>query len=213
MSSTWFRGVRAISCELECGTDMNNPYKRTGYILIADTAESNVTTDSGAHPYSEWIYAAGEYDEVMKNVCRHSYNFETGADKWKPHHKDAAGFIRICKKALEGAKQQELIPCGIFPSLLWNTKDDSYKALKDLLRKVPTVQETTRYGDTCFTTDFVETYIRASYLVGSVMKNYRETVFRTEEPVNFDKWFNKYIGDSSYWRTFVERLMKVGGTE
>lgn len=213
MSSTWFRGMRAISCEMDCGTDMNNPYKRTGYILIADTAESNVTTDSGAHPYSEWIYAAGEYDDIVKQVCEGSYNFETGMDKWKPHHKDAAGFIRSCKKALENAEQRSCIPAGVYPQLFWACDTPDNKPLLDVLESVPTLRKVKRYGDFCFTTDFVETYIRARMLIDSVFRRYREDIYLKADSIDFGKWFDEYIIKSNYWKVFIDRLRSVGGVE
>lgn len=216
MSSTWFRGMRAIKKTLDTGYNLDNPYKEDKYILIADTAESNLFTDTGAHIYHEWIYASGSYSEVMRRVCEFSYAFEDGSDKWKPHAKDAAGFIKSCKKALLSAKELDYIPCNINAVLLWRVPDTdgARKELSDKLESFKTVRKVKQYGSICYVTDYVETYIRAKALVDCVVREYPAAhVGSSDDRPQFSYWFNQQVMGSSYWCAEFERIRKIGETD
>ena len=213
MSSTWFRGMRAIKKTLDTGYNLDNPYSEDKYILIADTAESNLTTATGAHPYHEWIYASGSYSDVMRRVCEFSYSFEDGSDKWKPHAKDAAGFIKSCKKALLSAKEMDYIPCNINAVLIWGDPDSAggtRRELFDTLESFKTVRKVNHYGSTCYVTDYVETYIRAKALVDYVIREYPGSyVGVSDERPQFSYWFNQDIRGSNYWCAEFERISRI----
>lgn len=103
MSSTWFKSLSALKVEIDWhGTG----FTYTNYVLIAETAESNVVNNNGGHSYHKWIYACGEYDEIMRKVCRGACDFDNGMAKWKPNHKDSVGFIRMVKKHLTKQPKQ-----------------------------------------------------------------------------------------------------------
>ena len=186
MSSTWFKNVRALKTDLHFGTTYT--YTETGYILIADTAESNVTDDKGGHPYHEWIVASGTFDEVMRKVCMIAVDFETGMAKWKPNAKDAAGFIRMCKKALENAKDAETIPAYLDGILFW-CESKHYAYIVELFKDKANIEKKMRWNNEVLVSNHIETYIKTKSKINSLIESYNNGVITEPTTMPFKEWF------------------------
>jgi hypothetical protein len=188
MSSTWFKNVRALKTDLHYGTAYH--FTETGYILIADTAESNVTNDNGGHPYHEWIMAEGTYDEVLRKVCQIAIDFETGMAKWKPNAKDACGFIRMCKKALENAKYADNIPAYLDGYLFW-CESKHYAYIVDLFKDKANVEKKMSWGNEVLTCNHIETYIRTKARINALINDYNDKVISEPNTIGFKEWIEK----------------------
>jgi hypothetical protein len=195
MSSTWFRKVYAIKTDIEHGSDQYR-YTRTGYILIAETAESNVVDDNGGHPYNAHIISSGEYDNVLKDVCESAYYFDLGMNKWKPHSKDSAGFIRICKKALEAATYADKLPYNVTGYLMFLYKGNpAHEQIRRLFRGVPNASVKTFYGSKVLVTDDVKTFISAKGLINRIFRDY------LDQQTDYSKFGDWWVGCATDYRS------------
>lgn len=183
MSSTWFKSLSALKLDIVY-RDGGYPY--TNYLLIAETAESNVTNDNGGHDYHKWIYAEGEYDEIMRKVCQGAVDFDNGMAKWKPNHKDSVGFIRMVKKALENAKEATTIPYYLTGTIFWDT-ESIYKELFPYFENVANIEKKKMYGYDALVTEDIKTYIVNKRKINRIIFNYQNSLIN---PEMFKKWFD-----------------------
>lgn len=183
MGSTWFKSLSALKLDIVY-RDGGYPY--TNYLLIAETAESNVTNDNGGHDYHKWIYAEGEYDEIMRKVCQGAVDFDNGMAKWKPNHKDSVGFIRMVKKALENAKEATTIPYYLTGTIFWDT-ESIYKEFIPLFENVANIEKKKMYGYDALVTEDIKTYIVNKRKINRIIQNYQNSLIN---PETFKKWFD-----------------------
>jgi hypothetical protein len=183
MSSTWFKSLSALKLDIVY-RDGGYPY--TNYLLIAETAESNVTNDNGGHDYHKWIYAEGEYDEIMRKVCQGAVDFDNGMAKWKPNHKDSVGFIRMVKKALENAKEATKIPYYLTGTIFWDT-ESIYKEFIPHLEDVANIEKKKMYGYDALVTEDIKTYIVTKRKINRIIQHYQNSLIN---PEMFKKWFD-----------------------
>lgn len=194
MSSTWFKGMKAFKVEIE----RHKNYTETNYVLVAETAESNVVDYNGGHTYHEWIYASGNYDEVMREVCKNSINFETGMDQWKPNKKDACGFIKICKKALDNAETKETIPAYINANVYYPFSDH-FNFIFDLFGNKPNIKKEKMYGSDVLTASDMKTYITVKRQINSLIHDFCERVAFEDTTMKFKDW----IENHKEWYNFI----------
>lgn len=200
MSSTWYRKVYAIKTDIEHGSEKYR-YTRTGYILIAETAESNVTNNNGGHPYSAHIIAFGEYDNVLRDVCESAYYFDLGMSKWKPHSKDSAGFIRTCKKALEAATYADKLPYNVTGHLMFLHKGNkAHEQIRRFFRVVPNVSVKAFYGSKTLVTDDVKTFILAKGLINRIFRDY------LDQQTDYSKFGDWWVSRSHEYRSTCSAL-------
>ena len=183
MSSTWFKSLSALKLDIVY-RDGGYPY--TNYLLIAETAESNVTNDNGGHDYHKWIYAEGEYDEIMRKVCQGAVDFDNGMAKWKPNHKDSVGFIRMVKKALENAKEATTIPYYLTGTIFWDT-ESIYKEFIPHFEDVENIEKKKMYGYDALVTEDIKTYIVTKRKINRIIQHYQNSLIN---PEMFKKWFD-----------------------
>jgi hypothetical protein len=137
-------------------------YEEENYLLIAETAESNLTNDRGGHDYHEWIYACGTFCDIMKEVCKSAYYFEDGSNKWKPNAKTAEGFIRTCKKALEEAKETDgKMPYYLSGIIYWEENRSKFNEAIEIFSGKENISIKQRYSYRTIETEDIETYIKA----------------------------------------------------
>lgn len=186
MSSTWFKSVRALKTIF---TRRSGNF--TNYILIAETAESNVINSNGGHDYHEWIMSSGDYDEIMRDVYKSAFYFDNGLNKWKPNAKDGCGFVRMCKKALDKAIESTTIPYNITGYLYWdNNKDFDY--IIKLFSNIPNIKKISWYGNDTLITNDVQTYIKYNRRIHSIIKDYKEKVVTEPTTMKFEDWFENH---------------------
>ena len=145
MSSTWFKSLSALKINIDY---RGSGITYTNYILIAETAESNLVNSNGGHDYHKWIFAEGEYEEVMRKVCQGACDFDNGMAKWKPNHKDSVGFIRMVKKALDEAQEVDEntpIPYYLTGYVLFHGR--VYDKLMDVFENVENIEKKKFYGE------------------------------------------------------------------
>ena len=185
MSSTWFKSLSAIRIDIDYrGTGITYP----NYILIAETAESNVTNDRGGHDYHKWIYAEGEYDEVMRKVCQGACDFDNGMAKWKPNHKDSVGFIRMVKKALDEAEiieEDKPLPYYLTGYILFYGR--VYNKLMDAFENVEGVEKRKFYGEDVLAAKTIKSYIINKRKVLRMIEDYKESLVNRE---SFEDWLD-----------------------
>ena len=185
MSSTWFKSLSAIRIDIDYrGTGITYP----NYILIAETAESNVTNDRGGHDYHKWIYAEGEYDEIMRQICQSAYNFDNGMAKWKPNHKDSVGFIRMVKKALDEAeiiKEDKPLPYYLTGYILFHGR--VYNKLMNVFENVEGVEKRKFYGEDVLVAKTIKSYIINKRKVTRMIEDYKESLVNRE---SFEDWLD-----------------------
>ena len=199
MSSTWFKSMEAIKCNYKTwyGT------METGYLLIAETAESNVINDNGGHDYHRWIYAYGDYYEVIQQVCRLSYNFDTGMDKWKPNHKSSEGFIRTCKKALESAKEMDKLPYYLEGIIYWQGNKE-FDYLFDIFKDKENIEIKTRYSCSTIETKDVITFIKTKSVILKLIEDYKDS--KHHNVIQFKDWFDE---NKKYYRYFQDEKVNA----
>ena len=185
MSSTWFKSLSAIRIDIDYrGTGITYP----NYILIAETAESNVTNNRGGHDYHKWIYAEGEYDEIMRQICQSAYNFDNGMAKWKPNHKDSVGFIRMVKKALDEAElieEDKPLPYYLTGYILFYGR--VYNKLMDVFEDVEGVEKRKFYGEDVLVAKTIKSYIINKRKVTRMIEDYKESLVNRE---SFEDWLD-----------------------
>jgi hypothetical protein len=193
MSSTWFNNVRAL--KKECN---NGIWQETKYILIANTAESNVYNNNGGHDYHEGIIAFGTYEQVMREIGSWAYQFDNGVNKWKPNHKDSVGFMKVCKKALQEAESAIKIPYNINGIIMWQTHNQ-FEYIFDLYANTENVKQKTMYNDLVLYTDDIETYINVKGEINRMIQDYKEYIahanngFKTFIDENKERYNYKYL--------------------
>lgn len=185
MSSTWFKSLSAIRIDIDYrGTGITYP----NYILIAETAESNVINDRGGHDYHKCIYAEGEYDEIMRNVCQGAYNFDNGMAKWKPNHKDSVGFIRMVKKALDEAElveEDKPLPYYLTGYILFHGR--VYNKLMDVFEDIEGIEKRKFYGEDVLVAKTIKSYIINKRKVLRMIEDYKESLVNRE---SFEDWLD-----------------------
>ena len=194
MGSTWFKSVRALKTDISF---YNGTYTETQYVLIAETADSNLRNFNGGHDYHEWIYASGNYLNVMRQVCRYSVDFDSGIAKWKPNAKDSCGFIRMCKKALDDAKEATTIPNSILGIIFYGDNDNRvFRSIIDLYKDKANVVVKKMYGNDVLTSQDLKTYILISRDVENMKDDYKNNFFRHNACPSF---FNEWIEEKKEW--------------
>lgn len=193
MSSTWFKSVTALKVSI--------PYRNSGlsydnYVLIAETAESNVTNCNGGHDYHRWIYAEGEYDEVMRKVFAGAISFDNGGCKWKPNKKDSIGFIRACKKALDNAVEATELPYDVTGYVFWGNK--RYDYIFDLFENIEGITKRKFYGDDILVAKDITTYITNKRRINSIIEDYKERVVSEGNAQAFDEWLKNHASWYNY---------------
>jgi hypothetical protein len=185
MSSTWFKSLSAIRIDIDYhGNGITYP----NYILIAETAESNVTNDRGGHDYHKWIYAEGEYDEIMRKVCQGACDFDNGMAKWKPNHKDSVGFIRMVKKALDEAElieEDKPLPYYLTGYILFYGR--VYNKLMEVFEDVEGVEKRKFYGEDVLVAKTIKSYIINKRKVLRMIEDYKESLVNRE---SFEDWLD-----------------------
>ena len=186
MSSTWFKSLSAIRIDIDYrGNGITYP----NYILIAETAESNVTNSNGGHDYHKWIYAEGEYEEVMRKVCQGACDFDNGMAKWKPNHKDSVGFIRMVKKALDEAEiieEDKPLPYYLTGYILFNGR--FYNKLMNVFENVENVEKKKFFGDDVLIAKTIKSYIINKRKVLRMIEDYEHSLINKE---SFEKWLDE----------------------
>lgn len=188
MSSTWFKSVSALKVKIDY---YKNSYPYTNYILIAETAESNVTNNNGGHDYHKWILAEGEYDEVMRKVFAGAIDFDNGMSKWKPNHKDSVGFIRMCKKALESAVEATELPYYLTGYVFWGNSKH-YNFIFDLFGKMEGIEKRKFYGEDVLVAKDIKTYITSKRRINMMIEDYKERVITEEGTQPFKEWVENH---------------------
>ena len=130
------------------------------------------------------------YDEVMRKVCSIAVYFETGMAKWKPNKKDACGFIRMCKKALEEAKQEEFIPSYLTGYCFWGMSN-YYNHIIKLFGNRNHLKQDVRYGETVLTCNHIETYIKTKHTINSLINLYKDKLVVDPNSISFEDWVNQ----------------------
>lgn len=189
MSSTWFKDVRALQTNVHYGK-ADGGYNEINYILIANTAESNLYNYNGGHDYNECIIAEGEYFEVMRKVCQIAVDFDSGSAKWKPNNKDSCGFIRMCKKAIESAVETNVIPYNIRAIMMWNGK--KYHYIFELFENKANVIKEKFYGEDCLTTRDVATYTTIKRQIWQMIRDYNERVIDEPTTMSVKDWIENH---------------------
>lgn len=187
MSTTYFKNVRALKTE----KTIYNNYKTNVYLLIVKTAESNVLSNSGKHCYHEWIYASGEYDEVMRKVFNGAINFDVGSDVWKPNKKDSIGFIKICKKALDNAVETTMIPNNIYGTVYWGLNKD-FDFIFDVFENKENIMIKYNLGSKILVTKDILTYIEIKRKIDSMIDDYHNKVIYEEGTMKFKEFMEKH---------------------
>lgn len=186
MSSTWFKSVSAFKKKIHYGKS-DGGYDEYGYVLIAETAESNLINYNGGHDYHKWIMSCGDYFSVLRDVCRCAIDFDTGSSQWKPNHKDSCGFIRMCKKALEEAKDKDIIPYNIIGYIFWGSKQYDY--IFDLFGNKENIEIKKQYDGNVMISQDMKTYITIKANVFRMIEDYKD---RAEKVINFKDWINNH---------------------
>lgn len=127
MGSTYFRKVEVVKTEFYPYLDKT--FTDNVYVVFFETAESNVRNYNGGLCWHKYIWKIGTYSEVMRDICRMSYEFEDGICQWKPANKTPEGFIHTCRKAIKDAVMQDKLNCE---ESFINTFDDG---INELLKK------------------------------------------------------------------------------
>ena len=187
MSSTWFKSVSALKVKIDY---YKNGYPYTNYILIAETAESNVTNYNGGHDYSKHILAEGEYDEVMRKVYAGAVEFDNGLSQWKPNRKDGCGFIRMCKKALDEAVEATELPYYLTGYVFWGGKH--YRYIFDLFEDVEGIEKKKFYGEDVLVAKDIATYITNKRRINMMIEDYKERVISESDTMPFKEWINNH---------------------
>lgn len=186
MSSTWFKSLSAIRIDIDYrGNGITYP----NYILIAETAESNVTNSNGGHDYHKWIFAEGEYDEIMRKVCQGACDFDNGMAKWKPNHKDSVGFIRMVKKALDEAElieEDKPLPYYLTGYILFYGK--VYNKLMDAFEDVEGLEKRKFYVNDVLVAKTIKSYIINKRKVLRMIEDYKESFVNRE---SFEDWLDE----------------------
>lgn len=183
MSSTWFKSLSAIRIDIDY---LGNGITYPNYILIAETAESNVINSNGGHDYSKWIYAEGEYDEIMRQVCQGACDFDNGMAKWKPNHKDSVGFIRMVKKALDEAdliEEDKPLPYYLTGYILFHGR--VYDELMNVFENVENIEKKKFYGDDVLIAKTIKSYIINKRKVLRMIEDYKDSLVNRE---SFENW-------------------------
>ena len=181
MGSTWFKSVSALK--------MNIDYRGSGitytnYILIAETAESNVYNSNGGHDYHKWIYAEGEYDEVMRKVAVGACDFDNGMAKWKPNHKDSVAFMRMVKKALDEAVEATELPYYLKGYVFWGTSKTYHKFI-ELFENAEGIVKEKFYGEDVLVAKDIKAYIMSKRKINRMIEDYKESLVSRE---SFEDW-------------------------
>lgn len=201
MSSTWFKSVSALKVQIDY---RKNGYPCTNYVLIAETAESNVVNHNGGHDYSKWILAEGEYDEVMRKVFAGAIDFDNGMSKWKPNAKDSVGFIRMCKKALETAVEATELPYYLTGYVFWGASKH-YGYIFDLFEKVEGIEKRKFYGEDVLVAKDIATYIINKRRINMMIEDYKERVISEANTMPFKDWIVKHKD----WYKFAFETMEA----
>ena len=197
MSSTWFKSMEAIKINFKNFWG----YEEEHYLLIAETAESNLTNDRGGHDYHRWIYSSGTFYDIMKEVCKSAYYFEDGSSKWKPNAKTAEGFIRICKKALEEAKETDgKIPYYLSGIMFWGD-GKKLNHIIEIFKDKENVELKTRYNSPVLETKDIETYIKTKKIIQELIESYNQS--GEHKTKSFKDWFEE---NKTNWRYFRETV-------
>ena len=186
MSSTWFKSLSALKINIDY---RGSGITYTNYILIAETAESNLVNSNGGHDYHKWIFAEGEYEEVMRKVCQGACDFDNGMAKWKPNHKDSVGFIRMVKKALDEAQEVDEntpIPYYLTGYVLFHGR--VYDKLMDVFENVENIEKKKFYGDDVLIAKTIKSYIMAKRKVLKMIEDYKESFVNKE---TFEQWLDE----------------------
>ena len=186
MSSTWFKSLSALKINIDY---RGSGITYTNYILIAETAESNLVNSNGGHDYHKWIFAEGEYEEVMRKVCQGACDFDNGMAKWKPNHKDSVGFIRMVKKALDEAQEVDEntpIPYYLTGYVLFHGR--VYDKLMDVFENVENIEKKKFYGEDVLIAKTIKSYIINKRKVLKMIEDYKESLVNQE---SFEKWLDE----------------------
>ena len=186
MSSTWFKSLSALKINIDY---RGRGITYTNYILIAETAESNLVNSNGGHDYHKWIFAEGEYEEVMRKVCQGACDFDNGMAKWKPNHKDSVGFIRMVKKALDEAQEVDEntpIPYYLTGYVLFHGR--VYDKLMDVFENVENIEKKKFYGEDVLIAKTIKSYIINKIKVLKMIEDYKESLVNQE---SFEKWLDE----------------------
>lgn len=182
MSSTWFKSLSALKVKIDWhGTG----FTYTNYVLIAETAESNVVNNNGGHDYHKWIYACGEYDEIMRKVCRGACDFDNGMAKWKPNHKDSVGFIRMVKKALDEATEANELPYYLTGYVHFG--GGIYDKFIELFENVEGIEKKKFYGENVLVAKDIKIYIRYKKKIENMIEHYKNSLIGRE---SFEDWLD-----------------------
>ena len=189
MSSTCFKSVRALKTDISF---YDGRFIETNYVLIVETADSNLYNSNGGHDYHEWIYASGNYIEVLREVCRYSIDFDTGIAKWKPNDKDSCGFIRMCKKALKNAKQETTLPYRL-RGIIFKDNEKIFNHVFELLKNNENVVAENLFGQNILTSRDIKTYILLKHDIKNMIKDYKENfVKHNASPSSFEEFVEEH---------------------
>lgn len=186
MSSTIFRKVRAVKSEIT-GTYRNGlEYTDTVYVLLAETAESNVYNADGSRCFIWSVYAYGSYLDVVKKVCLNAYYFEDGCSCGMA--KSAESFIRKCKKALEDAETATELPCGV----LGYISGIEHKFVFDAVKNHPGVKTSKWYGEEVLYCRDVAAFVTINSKISGLLKMYQRSVLREPDTATLEDWCNRH---------------------
>ena len=194
MSSTWFRNVTALKTKIPFLNDSTLLYEH--YILIAETAESNLYNYNGGHDYNKDIIAEGEYEQVVAKVCTIAPSFDTGSCKWKPNNKDCCGFIRMCKKALDEATESETIPYDVHGIIFWNHV--RYDYIVKMFENQPNIEKIRMYNNDALITHDMKTYIKTKDKIRRMIEDYKEYICKKTD-IKFEDYYNE---KKEYYESF-----------
>jgi hypothetical protein len=177
-------------------------YEEEHYLLIAETAESNLINDRGGHDYHRWIYSSGTFYDIMKEVCQSAYYFEDGSNKWKPNAKTAEGFIRTCKKALEEAKETDgKMPYYLSGIIYWEENRSKFNEAIEIFSGKENISIKQRYSYRTIETEDIETYIKAKQTLDNMRVNYLES--EAHNVKSFKEWFEE---NKRWYKYFKEEV-------
>lgn len=187
MSSTWFKNIRAFKSKI------TTPYARDLYVMLAETAESNVIANDGSHVYQESFFLSGDYYEIMKEVCKMSYHFEGGELKWKPSNKTPEGFIRTNRKVLETAMETEELPYPVKFAYCCDNRE--LTQIFEVLASYPAVKLVCNYLGTQLESSNIITIYKIRAFLNELEANYgrKATLLEAKEYAYQIAWNNPTI--------------------
>lgn len=187
MSATYFKNVKVF--KKMYSPFANSPeYKDSAYVMVVETAESNVRGPKNALCWHEWIFAIGTYSEIMRKVCSASYEFEICLAQWKPIQKTPEGFIHTCRNIIKNAEEKDTLHTS-FNFICSEGENDPINELIVKMGEVEGLRLNKSFGSYALASNDIELIYFANSFVRMCKDNYKNI-----PPIEFAKEYANRTG-------------------